>query len=375
METADARTLTGRLVSIEDGKVVIRTDDGDQTLAMTDLVQMSNGEEPEDIMTIPGQAVLQTAQGDALAVADVAFDGRKLTASGRVVGKVAMPIDAARAILLPAVNRTAGELLKGYERLELSAPAGDRLVVTREGKQDLPVDGVLEGIDADKISFRWNDASRTISRKSVPMIFLATVASKAARPAGTVVTRDSSRVRFSSLSLADGRLVLESPAMGRLSLKLADVVTIGFSSANVVRLSSLKPSSVTERGEFSLAFRHRKNKSVGGKAMTMGGKQYATGLGLHSECELVYDLAGEYSSFVAVVGIDDEARPHGDAMVTFLGDDKQLGDAIRVTGKGDPHPVRLDVRGVKKLTIRVGFGLDGLGIGDHVDLAGARLIK
>ena len=37
--------------------------------------------------------------------------------------------------------------------------------------------------------------------------------------------------------------------------------------------------------------------------------------------------------------------------------------------------IRVALGGVKTLVIRVGFGKDLLDVGDHVDLAGARLIK
>ena len=58
-----------------------------------------------------------------------------------------------------------------------------------------------------------------------------------------------------------------------------------------------------------------------------------------------------------------------------LADGRGLGEAVRVTGKAEPRQVRLDVKGAEKLTIRVDFGQDGLGVGDHVDIAAARLVK
>ena len=48
---------------------------------------------------------------------------------------------------------------------------------------------------------------------------------------------------------------------------------------------------------------------------------------------------------------------------------------LRITGKGKPQPVRVKLTGVKTFVIRVDYGKDLLDSGDHVDLAGARLIK
>jgi hypothetical protein len=375
VETADARVVAGQLESISAEKIVVRTDNGPQELAIADVVEFSAGDQPDDIMDIPGQAVLQTAQGDALAVRDVSYDGKKLRAAGGLVGRVEIPADTARSLLLPAVSRTAAEIFKAYEKMQLAPAAGDRLIVTRSGAQDLAVDGVLEGIDSDKVTFRWKDESRTIARNSVPIIMLAAVASKPDAAVGTLIARDSSRLRFRSLKLQAGKLVIDTPAAGSITLALADAVMVRLSSSRVVRLSALKPSAEKEYGFFGTTFRHRTDKSVGGKPLRLGGRQYATGLGLHSFCELTYNLDAGYTTFVAVVGIDDEARPHGDAAVTFLADGKPLGQSLHVTGQAEPQPVRLDVRNVKQLLIRVDFGPDGLGVGDHVDLAGARLIK
>jgi len=375
VELADARVVAGLLESMSAEKIVVRTDKGPQELAVADVVELSAGDQPEDILDVPGQAVLQTAQGDALAVREVSYDGKRLIATGGVIGRVEMPADAARSIVLPAVSRTAAEMLKVYEKMQLAPAAGDRLIVTRSGVQDLAVDGVLEGIDSDKITFRWKDESRTIARGSVPIVMLASVASKGDAAVGTIFARDSSRIRFRSMTLQAGKLAVDSPAAGKITMSLADAVMVRLSSAQVVRLSSLKPLAEKEHGFFETTFRHRVDKSVGGKPLRLGGRQYASGLGLHSFCEITYNLDGGFATFVAVVGIDDEARPHGDATVAFLADGKALGESLRVTGQADPQPVRLDVRGVKQLTVRVDFGPDGLGVGDHVDLAGARLIK
>jgi len=375
VETADARIVAGQLVSISADKVVVGTAKGPRELALADVVELSVGDEPDDIMKVPAQAVLQTAQGDALAVTNVAYNGRKLVAAGGAVGRIEMPVEVARALYFPAAGRTAAKLLKSYEQMQLTAASGDRMLVNRAGAQDLAVDGVLEGIDDAKVTFRWKQQSRTVARKSVPMIFLAAVAAKQSGAIGTLIARDSSRIRFRSLTLKAGKFVIDSPAMGKITLPLAGVALLRISSARVVNLSDLKPTAVKEYGFFETTFGHRVNKSVASKPLRLGGRQYATGLGTHSFCELTYAIDGAFTSFVAVVGIDDEVRPNGDSTVTFVADGKALGESLHVTGRDDPSNVRLDLRGVKQLIIRVGFGRDGLGIGDHVDIAGARLIK
>jgi len=375
VETADARIVAGQLVSISADKVIVQTAKGLQELPFTDVVELGVGDKPNDIMEVRAKAVLQTAQGDALAVKSVSYNGRKLVAVSGAVGRVEMPIEVARALYFPRAGKTPAELLKGYEQMKLGDASGDRLLVTRTGAQDIAVDGVLEGIDDAKVTFHWKEQSRTVARKSVPMIFLAAVAAKQSGAVGTLIARDSSRIRFRSLMLEAGKFVIDSPSMGKITLPLAEAAMVRLSSDSVVKLADLKPKVVKEYGYFETTFTHRVNKSVAGKPLRIGGREYATGLGTHSYCELTYAIDAAFTAFVAVVGIDDEVRPNGDATVTFLADGKTLGEAFHVTGRDKPTSVRLDVRGVKQLTIRVDFGPDGLGIGDHVDIAGARLLK
>jgi hypothetical protein len=116
-------------------------------------------------------------------------------------------------------------------------------------------------------------------------------------------------------------------------------------------------------------------RSVAGGALLLDGKQYLSGVGLHSQCELTYTLAGKYTLFVARAGINDAVRPAGEAILTILGDGKPLLKPTVLRGKEVSVPIRLDVKGVKKLTIRVGYGPDKIDAADHVDLVAARLIR
>jgi alpha-galactosidase len=153
------------------------------------------------------------------------------------------------------------------------------------------------------------------------------------------------------------------------------MASIKFSSDRVMSLSDLKPQSVKQHGLLDTTMGWRIDRSVGGGPITMGRRVYSRGLGLHSFCELTYSLGGQYRALIATVGIDDVVRPGGDAELTFIGDGKKLLAPLRITGKGKPQAVRIPLAGVKSLVIRVDYGKDRLDVGDHVDFAGARLIK
>lgn len=58
------------------------------------------------------------------------------------------------------------------------------------------------------------------------------------------------------------------------------------------------------------------NTSMDGRPLSVGGKTYANGIGVHAESLLVYDVKAEYRRFVAVAGIDDEVK-NSPASVVF----------------------------------------------------------
>ncbi len=180
---------------------------------------------------------------------------------------------------------------------------------------------------------------------------------------------------FTSVALSAGKLSLSVPSLGTVQIDRKVIASIRFVSQRVTNLADMKPSAVKQYGFFDQGFPYRVDRSVAGGALRLGGRAYRTGLGLHSYAKLTYKLDGAYTSFVAVVGIDESVHPNGDAQLTFLGDGKELIPKLRLTGKDKPQTVRIKLKGVRNFTIQVGFGADDLDVSDHVNVAAARLIK
>jgi hypothetical protein len=73
------------------------------------------------------------------------------------------------------------------------------------------------------------------------------------------------------------------------------------------------------------------------------------------------------------VGIDPRVRDGGDVNLVVLGDEKRLFESSLKRGEA-AKKLRLDLRGVNRLTIVVEFGRD-LDVGDYVNFTDARLVK
>jgi NPCBM/NEW2 domain. len=115
-----------------------------------------------------------------------------------------------------------------------------------------------------------------------------------------------------------------------------------------------------------------KNKSVDGKAITIGGKTFERGFGTHAESSLLVLLDGKASEFTAQVGIDDEVEGRQPAVeFIIIGDGKKLWSS-GVVHLGDPaRPCSVQLAGVQKLELVVTDGGNG-NYYDHADWADAK---
>ncbi|MBL7134837.1 MAG: NPCBM/NEW2 domain-containing protein [Phycisphaerae bacterium] len=379
VETIDAKAFSGRVVSIDDKVLVLRSGAKDASVPRRQVTDVTF-DRSDDLLAKIGQAVLVSHSGDLFAVSALRLDKEHFKFTNPLLGRTQVPMSSVVAVYMPAPTETVGDVQRRCAKLKTSATTQDTLVVAKEGKL-MNVRGVLKdiapvgGSSELKISFRWQDTDRTIAAASVRAIVLAKAPPGKAVVAGTLTACGGTHVAFTSLTLKDQTFTVRTVSAGEKSLARKAVASIRFIAAGATDLSSLTPSNIKEYGFFDRTFGYKTNASVSGGPLRLAGRTYRTGLGLHSFCEITYAIDGKYSQFVTVAGIDDVVRPAGNAELVILGDGKDLCEPIHLTGKDEAKTIRLDIAGVKSLTIRVGFGADGLDVADHVDLAAARLIK
>ncbi|MBA3698077.1 MAG: NPCBM/NEW2 domain-containing protein [Planctomycetes bacterium] len=114
----------------------------------------------------------------------------------------------------------------------------------------------------------------------------------------------------------------------------------------------------------------RKDRSMDNRPLTLDGKVYAKGLGVHAVSELVYALDGRQSGFTAMVGIDDEA-PNGEVIFQVWLDGQKAWDS-GVVRKGMVKPVAVPLTGRKELRLVVDS--NGPNDADHADWVNAQFL-
>jgi len=120
-------------------------------------------------------------------------------------------------------------------------------------------------------------------------------------------------------------------------------------------LSDLQPAaSRIEKGAVG------RDRSFNAFPLTLGGKTYERGLGVHPDCELGFDLGGQFTTFEAVVGTDledersvSEARDKAETIeYTVAGDGQTLYATGRMRWDSEPRHIFIPIQGVRRLDLR-----------------------
>lgn len=170
---------------------------------------------------------------------------------------------------------------------------------------------------------------------------------------------------------ASGARLAALPGVAVASLPRGRLQVLG---GRRVWLSELAPVDVSERGAFGVTWPHSLDANLDGGAITLRGQRFERGLVVHSEAGLSWELDGAYVALVATVGIEDLVGAEGDCDLQLLVDGEERWARTGIRGGEAPEPLRLDLSGAKRLTLRLGFG-QRYDIGDHLALAGAYLVR
>jgi hypothetical protein len=143
------------------------------------------------------------------------------------------------------------------------------------------------------------------------------------------------------------------------------LASYAYANSQIIGLGDLDISKITSGWGRPAA-----NQSVEQNPLTIGGRVFPKGLGLHAACSFTVDVSGA-DRFTAYVGIDDEAAA-GPGSVNFLfyGDGQLLWQSGVMKPKDTAKKADLDLSSVAVLKIEIDPTQDGNRY-DHADIAEA----
>jgi len=319
----------------------------------------------------PAGAKFYLAGGGALGGELIDGGSDAIVARTDFAPRLVLPFAALSAIRLGATDDPDAARLFAAAR---AAPlAGSDVLIALDDDGAKALRGRLGALNPEEGAFEFGDRPRRFRTIKAYGIVMATGAANA-RAARISIALDSGEVLpADNIELGENRLHVPDLFGQTVEIQLERVCALRLRSARVVQLSSLRAERDVCRGIVHPTWPIVRDGNVRREPLGLGGKTYATGLGVHAYAEIEYALGGRYETFAAVIGIDDAARPGGNVVFRVLGDGQLLLDSGPVTGADAPQRVSVSVSGVDKLTLIVDPA-NNADVGDWADWANARLI-
>ncbi len=318
--------------------------------------------------------LLRTAAGDELRTEGLRLRDEKLWVDTPLTGLAQVPLSAASVVWFVPPATLPESARRDVEAAAAGRPGQDVLFIRKAGEW-VKLEGVLKTLDDRRACFLWQEVERDIPLSLAAALVLAA----AQGPAGpqddwaAVTGRDGSRMVGVPRGWTSDSITIASPALGEVTAPLDSVAALDLLWGRTVFVSEMPPAAVTEAGWFGTVFPWRRDASVGGRPLTLGGRVFERGLGVHSRSSLAYRLDRKFSLLTGVIGLDDAAGGRGHVEFVVRGDGRELLRAA-MGGADKARPVRLAVAGVERLELLVDFG-EGEDAGDHADWADLRLVR
>jgi hypothetical protein len=202
-------------------------------------------------------------------------------------------------------------------------------------------------------------------------------------PIGKPAPQADGLIRVSLAALvADWPLPDETAAL-RISARGPNGIGVS-SPSNAFVVSSAPTAAATRLGDITWtsmvngwgpAERNRsngENAAGDGRTLTLAGRTYASGLGVHAGSTIRYALDGTCTTFAADIGVDDEIPLQGSVVFQVWANGTRLYQSPILGATSATVPISVNLTGRTELILTVTDAGDGPG-SDHADWADARL--
>lgn len=369
----DGSEIAGRISQVDPSRGVTLAGPGgaEQTVATDRLVKLTR--DGASAPSTSGRGVILLPQGDRLANAMVgATTDTALTLQSFSIGNLAVPLDALVGVMLePPSDVDAATLLEAKVRTEPHDT--ERLWLTNGDR----LDGLFAGMTDKQVLFQPPTGQVALAKEGVVAVGFNPMQVVDQPPRGPYfewLLLDGSRFGLSPSRVDRGQVTGRTRFGAEVRFSIGEVARIRVLGANVTYLGDRAADKVVYEPYLGPTRPYRRDASVVGSALRLGGQVFDRGLGTQSRTLLAYRLDPQSKRFQAIVGLDDAAGPLGNVVFKVLIDGKPRYESPTM-GLGDPPKrVDIDLDGGKVLILITEFGERG-DVQDSGDWAEARIIR
>jgi len=379
----DGTERAGSLEAVADQEIRLGTDDGPQTLPLSEVQKISFGEADAKARPPVDAVEIKLADGSLLHASTLTASVQKTSIASPALGEASLQTSLVQSVRLATIDERVSA---AWDELSARKTQNDLLVIRKGDALDFAA-GLVGEINEKSVSLLLNQREIAVPRervfgvvyakRDVPagdvLCRLTTDAADSLNVSGLSVTNEGLQVRLIggvTLTIAPSHARVAEFGLGR-SRYLADFdVDVRYEQVGLLRLpfSSNPP----------MAQRMLVNRTQDGLRLVLSRSVYDRFLLFHSGTTARYRLNREYKRLQGIVGIDDSppgCREHDTHVnLVIVGDGRTLLETDVRRGD-DPLELDLDVEGVRDLEIRVESPGNTSGFCEHLGFAEARVQK
>jgi hypothetical protein len=369
--------VNGQLVAIVDGTATLRRAEGDVSIPVQELREITFARAAARAIASPW--TVWTADGGCMLISELRSGERAeaLDLVGYGWRCSGLPLGSIRAVAPRSwLARASAEERQEFSRVRTQPPRGEDTVLVVKASRQQTVHCVVEGVDRVGVRIGLAGQTRAIPWSEVGWVVLSptSLPSDSSSRQHALELAFGSCVYASSLAMSGSTLIARSgPAA--YSIETRSLRSIGIASDAYRYLSDVEPQQTRLQPFLDLVWPPRQDRCVTGGPLVLDGRMYKKGIGMHTHSEVAFDLAEEYEEFRAVVGVDDAARGEGHVVFRVLVDGEVRYESGVKSGADSATAVKVDVSNGRVLTLVADFGSRTQGSGAFADWAEARILR
>jgi hypothetical protein len=366
-----------QLLGIADGRVAVVLSGETRSLRLSTLREITFARGP--VMLPEFRFEVRTTDGCILKLAEVRAgdEAETVDLSGYRWRGDGVRLEDMRALATTRFLRSAapGERQAFLQAAETPSVGRDTVDLTRGGISQrvrcivtaLGQEGVAATVEGRALAVTWDELN---------WLVLAPLPRTGDEPrrrhqvllaCGSVVGADSLALSGDTLAATDGPTIY--------TVRRQHVSSIRIGSEAYRYLSDMAPAVVRAIPQLDVVWPPRMDASAARTPLSLGGRVYVKGIGMHACTAMAFDLQGRYGWFHATVGVDDTAGQQGSVIFRVLADGREVWALGPMAGGDRPQKVKVGIGGVRELALVADPGDALEPAGNFADWADARVVR
>ena len=331
--------LVGTIAGLNRTQIIIDVQGTSQTITLEKLVKIRNvAPNPYQQESFATAAALELKDGTRLIAASfTATKNQCICRLWEQPDELHIPLNAVAAVRFnlrkPADALTPPE---DWQRLAKLNADGDKLIVGNPGSFDV-YSGILQEVSESTIFFAIDGEILPVPRQKVFGLVFHGETTEVAHglPQATLTLWTGTQAMFSDIHLVDSDLIWHTAVDLTMSAPLSLVREIIFGEKGVAYLTDFEQGQggfsvpfvpkVTPALETLIQTFYESRSKVSAGEYILDGIAHRRAVTLRGETSLEYRLPKQFTSFKALVGIEDQYRPYAGGTLQIYADSQLLG--------------------------------------------------